>query len=1031
MNLFRSKIFKIQSPVFRPFSVSCCLFLAVFSFAASFLYAEHLPVKTYTVADGLLRDEVNLIKQDSRGFLWLCTAEGVSRFDGYNFTNFTAADGLPDGKVNDFLETNGGDYLFATDKGLAKLNPTGLRGSAANPLFTNILPDNKSANLIQVLFQDKVGEIFAGTSDGLYRLDSQNQLELINLSEMKTETKPIFVTAIVEDRRGALWVGTRSGDLFRLDAGRKIARFTVENNPSGDGIAALYEDRDGNLWAGMRGFGRAGLLLINPQTDEGPSIVRRTFTVTDGLPSSWISAIYQANDGQMWLGTTQGLCQWQSEKAKSVCRTYTKENDLCGKDVFSVNEDQDGNLWTGSRCGAKKLARYGFTSYGEADGIETAAINSIFENRSGELFATVIDKGTRLIYRFGADGKFTEAAPHFSGVKNYLGWGWKQTVWQDSGGAWLVPTNIGLFRFAPETSFENLARSVPQKFSPTTQNAEIFRAFEDSRGDVWIATWANNQQGELWRWRRGANVWEDFTSQIARATNSIVTSFVEDKSGNLWIGTGADNDGAELIRYREGNFKVFTEADGLPGGWIRDLYVDGKNRLWLANNKVGVLRFDDVNDDKLNFTRYSKADGLSSAGAYCVTEDAFDRIYIGSARGVDRLNPDTGQVENFSTADGLPSSFVEEAFRDKNNNLWFGTHGGLTKYVPEPKRERHPPTLVITGLRVNGEPQAVSVLGEMQIPNTDLNSQQRQVSVDFTGLGASLGENLKYEYRLGNADWTQTNERTVNFANLGSGNYKFEIRAVTADRIYSAPASISFRIAAPLYLRWWFILLTAICVALIIVGIYRYRLNKLLEIERTRTRIASDLHDDIGTNLSKISLLSEIVNLQLAEQNTESNKLLHSIAEISRESVGSMADIVWAINPKRDSVSELVSRMRLHAEESFLDRNVRVKFDAPEAFAQTKLSMDARREIYLIFKEAINNAAKYSDGTKIEINFRLEGGTILLEIADDGRGFDVLQKTDGNGLENMRKRAEKNGGKFEIESEIGHGTILRIRFPQN
>lgn len=278
----------------------------------------------------------------------------------------------------------------------------------------------------------------------------------------------------------------------------------------------------------------------------------------------------------------------------------------------------------------------------------------------------------------------------------------------------------------------------------------------------------------------------------------------------------------------------------------------------------------------------------------------------------------------------------------------------------------------------------------------------------------------------------QISRPTTVFANLPSGANQFEIRAQTADRIYSRQnAIVSFRIAAPLWQRPWFIALTAALIALTAFGFYRYRLNKLLEIERTRTRIATDLDDDIGTNLSKISLLSEIVNLQLADQNIESNRLLSSIAEISRESVGSMSDIVWAINPQKDSVQELVRRMRLHVEEIFLDTDVRVLFNAPDDGVSIKLSMNARREFYLIFKEAVNNAAKHSDCKQIEIDFRLESNAIFLKIADDGKGFDDSQKTDGNGLENMRSRAARNGGKFEIESSAGRGTILKIRFPQN
>jgi two-component sensor histidine kinase/streptogramin lyase len=618
--------------------------------------------------------------------------------------------------------------------------------------------------------------------------------------------------------------------------------------------------------------------------------------------------------------------------------------------------------------------------------------------------------------------------PNLPPEVDYFGWGWNQTVWQDSRSAWLIPTGSGLFRFPEATDFKDLARAVPQKFSPETKGKEIFRTFEDSRGDIWITT--TEKAAELLRWERAANHWHDYTAELGFSLQRIGTAFVEDASGNLWIATGGED--AVLIRYRDGAFRIFTQAEGAPVGWTRDSYVDQKGRLWFANTADGLLRVDNPNAENLQIVRYKTTDGMSSLGASCVTEDEFGRIYIGSARGIDRLKPETGQIENFTTADGLPNSNVEVAYRDKNNQLWFATGGGVTRFRPEPERARQPPNVLITGLRAGGVSQSVSILGESEIPELNLDSDQRQLTIEFLGLGATLGEKLRYEYRLNNSDWTPTVERTLNFANLGNGVNHLEIRAATADRIYSAkPASVSFKIAAPVWQRPWFVALTIALIGLTVFGIYRYRLNKLLEIERTRTRIASDLHDDIGTNLSKISLLSEVVNLQLANQNIESNRLLNSIAEISRESVGSMSDIVWAINPKRDSVLELTRRMRLHLEESFLDKNVRARFNAPDDGASFKLSMDVRRELYLIFKEAVSNAARHSHCRNVEVDFRLESNVIFLRIADDGKGFDASQKTDGNGLENMRSRAAKNGGKFEIESSEEHGTILKIRFPQH
>jgi signal transduction histidine kinase len=458
-------------------------------------------------------------------------------------------------------------------------------------------------------------------------------------------------------------------------------------------------------------------------------------------------------------------------------------------------------------------------------------------------------------------------------------------------------------------------------------------------------------------------------------------------------------------------------------GWIRDLYVDHAGRLWITDTETSVLRLDGLEAGSLDFKRYTPAEGLSSVGVSCITEDAFGRIYIGTGRGLDRLTPDTGQIENFTTADGLPNSSVEIAYRDRRDDLWFGTTDGLARLKPEPERARQPPNVLITGLRVNGEPQRISVLGESRVPALELNSDQKQVSIDFLGLGASLGERLKYEYRLGGADWIKANERTVNFANLAAGEYKFEVRAGSADRIYSQPAIVSFRIAAPVWQRPWFIASAFILTALAIYLFYKNRLARLLEMERMRTRIATDLHDDIGANLTRISLLSEVANRQAASENGK--KILPSIAEIARESVASMNDIVWAISPEHDSLIDLTRRMRRHAEDVFALRDVDLEFNARES--DLRLSVGVRRDVLLIFKEAVNNAAKHSNCTKVAIDFRYENATLFLQIKDDGKGFDAeTLESDGQGLRSIARRAKALKGELAIESKPECGTAVRF-----
>jgi signal transduction histidine kinase/ligand-binding sensor domain-containing protein len=812
--------------------------------------------------------------------------------------------------------------------------------------------------------------------------------------------------------------------LFRLSQDGRIRRFTTAGSDLPDNkITDLLEDRDGRLWLSLRSDELGGLCLLDAEASEHP--VRKCYTMKDGLGSNRIRDLFETSDGQLWLATVPGLCRWQGEGGASVCKTYAVKNDLCDN-ITALAEDKEGNLWTGSPCGAKKITRYGFTTYNGADGLYYDEANSIFENSKGELFATAFPKSERVISRFDGD-KFSLVKLRLPDYVGDHGWGWQQTVWQDSAGAWWIPSAYGLFRSPNNTSFENLATAALEKVETGAKNLEVFRLFEDSRGDVWILT--TGAGNELLRWERAKNIWHDYTLQTGFSMSRVGSAFVEDRHGNVWIGASSDHGETALIRYRNGEFRVFTEAEGAPSSWIRDLFLDSRGRLWIASSNDGLWRLDEPNSDDFKFIKYTPASGLTSFAVACVTEDAFGRIYVGGWRGIDRLNPDTGQIENFTTADGLPASFVEISYRDRQDNLWFGTDAGLVRFVPEPPRTRKPPNIFIMGLRVSGVPQTVSILGETRIPSLELASDQRQVTIDFLGVGTNLGERLRYEYRFGDSNWTQTEERTVHFANLAAGKYQFEVRAQTADRIYSPTATVSFKIAAPLWQRWWFLALAALATLAVGYSLYRYRLGRLLEVANMRTRIATDLHDDIGANLTKIAILSEVAKQQQSNGETASDSPLSSIARISRESAASMGDIVWAINPQRDSVRDLVRRMRRHSEEMFTLRGIELTFKAPAQEQRLKLSVDLRRDLFLVFKEAVNNTARHSQCTKVEIALTVTAQQLLLVIADNGVGFDPTTESEGQGLMSMQRRATNLHGHFEVVSAAGQGTRITLSLP--
>jgi signal transduction histidine kinase len=246
--------------------------------------------------------------------------------------------------------------------------------------------------------------------------------------------------------------------------------------------------------------------------------------------------------------------------------------------------------------------------------------------------------------------------------------------------------------------------------------------------------------------------------------------------------------------------------------------------------------------------------------------------------------------------------------------------------------------------------------------------------------------------------------------------------------VSGAAAGFSFTILPPLWQRWWFRILAALLIAAVAYALYRYRVSRLLEVAAMRTRIATDLHDDIGANLTRIAVLSEVVRRQ---RSTDSDAQLASIAAVARESVTAMSDIVWAISPGRDGLNDLTRKMREHAEEVFAIGETSLAFTAPDGPRDIRLGVDMRRDIYLIFKEAINNAARHANCSCLQVDIQADGTQLILNVIDDGAGFDTTDEGEGNGLVSMRRRAERLGARFEVRSRPGEGTAVRLEVPQH
>ncbi len=506
----------------------------------------------------------------------------------------------------------------------------------------------------------------------------------------------------------------------------------------------------------------------------------------------------------------------------------------------------------------------------------------------------------------------------------------------------------------------------------------------------------------------------------------------EDAEGSLWIGFYATKG---MTRYRDGQFKQFTGADGAPDGTINAFFLDSQKRLWIATKESGLHRVDETTENHLRLTTWGVGKGLATNEIWSITEDQWGRIYAGTGRGIDRLDPQTGNIRHFTSDDGLARGEVRVSLRDRHDQLWFVTEQGVSRFMPTLDQKPQSLPVLITEVRINGNPWPISELGETKIADLTLAPDLNSVQIDFLSLDFSAGAKLRYQYRLGQQNWSEPTElRTVNFAGLSPGDYDFAVRAIGSSGVVSdPPAVMTFTINRPFWQRGWFLSALMSTLDTLAYGLYRYRLNQAVKVERVRTRIAHDLHDDIGANLTRISILSEVAKHQQSNGAPPPGELLDSIADISRESVAAMNDIVWAINPKHDSLLDLTSRMRRHAEEVFLTRDIQLDFDSPGDSDKLKLDIETRRDLYLIFKEAVNNAARHATCSAVRIRIQANSSQIQLTIRDDGKSFSpsTFAETsgEGNGLLSMHNRTQSLGGEFVIDSTPGTGCEVRLKIP--
>jgi ligand-binding sensor domain-containing protein/signal transduction histidine kinase len=992
--------------------------------------AERVQVKWYSTQDGLAHFSVNRIVMDSRGYVWIGTREGLSRFDGYAFTNFGVADGLPSANVSDIVETPEGLYWIGTLEGLVLFDPDAPVSNDVSPgrrsRFTVIpRPGDSRTAAITGLARDTHGTLWVGTGDGLFKVDSSPDVpRMVEVDlDIADELDARSIQALTAGRDGSVWVAAGPG-LFVWRPNGSMDTLLYSRDLPEQRIRQLFADGAGRIWAATTG----GLWRLE-YGGHGEILVADVAGVTEGTSEAPILSAVQATDGSFWVGTVSGLARGRSADGRQV--RFEQVRSAEGPPLRAISalaEDAGGDLWVGTSTeGLFRVPLTGFRLLGADDGLESARGVTPTADGNVAVFAAAGDRWS--IYC--SDGRhLRQVRP--GGNLGIATWAWNQIMLQDSRGDWWIGTGSGVFRFTGAPSCAGLERRPPADHFHSGNGLAadvVIRLFEDSRGDVWIATVGHGVRPDgLSRWNRRTATMEKFDDGPGLPTfeRHYVSSFAEDRAGNVWLGFSRDGG---MARYRNGRFERFTKEHGVPPGQIRNMALDDGGRIWAASFRAGVVRVDDPAAATPRFQSYTTAEGLSSNETYAIVADAAGKVFVASARGIDRLDPVTGLVRRYSQADGVPFTEFHGAFRDRHGTLWFTHEAGVSLFTPSTERTGRPPRVLITALSVNGEPQPLSALGERSVAPLSVPHQRNTLQVGFVATGTRAAGDYLYRYKLENAseEWSRfADTRTLTFANLSPGEYRLLIEARTIDGAVSeSPATLSFTIVPPVWQRRWFVGLALAIAAGAGYGLHRVRLRRLLEITRIRDRIAADLHDDLGANLTKIAVLGEAARRQA----TPADGALSSMATIARESVANMSDIVWAIDPGRDTLEDLVRKMREHASETFALGDVELVFDAAPRPDPRHIGIELRHDLFLLFKEAINNAARHAQARRVEVRFAVNGSTVVLRICDDGVGMDLASAPEGHGLGSLRKRAARMGGRLEIASAPGAGTRVDVTVP--
>ena len=565
--------------------------------------------------------------------------------------------------------------------------------------------------------------------------------------------------------------------------------------------------------------------------------------------------------------------------------------------------------------------------------------------------------------------------------------------------------------------------------------------YEDHRGWLWVGT----EQG-LARW--DGLQWTNYAGSIRAMT--------EDRAGHFWVGTANG-----LVRIETNQWVWFTQTNGLPSDTITSLCPDDQGVLWVGTSK-GLVRFE--NDQ---WTTYTTAEGLAGNSIGYLLDDAQGSLWIGSRTGLMRarkqdLNdfarrprspgvPRQLPIRIFGKPDGMPTRECTEgsqpaACRTEDGRLWFPTVKGLVSVNPaELRRNTNPPPVVIEAVVVDNVLQNATGLRAPVPTAVTISAGKESLEIRYSSLNLATPDKGRFRYRLAGYEtvWHEVEAATrrANYSKLPPDRYRFQVQACNEDGVWNElGASLAIEVLPPFWQTWWFISLSGACLLGLIVGSVHYvstqRLLRQLAalrqqeaLEKERARIARDIHDQVGANLTQVSLLGEMIEID-KDLPSEVEAHARQISQTALETTRALDEIVWTVNPSNDTLDGLINYICKYAQDYLALAGLKYRLEVPPDLPRTPISPELRHNAFLAAKEAINNVVKHARSSSAWLHLQLEPRRFTLEIQDDGRGVAPADESKGrNGLRNMRKRMEDVGGSFTLLPRPGGGTIVRLSAP--